>query len=202
VADALLNPQDRAYSVPELFEFLAQGGLQFGRWLSQAPYSPRCGVMVTLPQAGRIARLAAPDQFAAVELFRGTMVTHSVVACRDDHPHGTAQFDLAAHSGTAWRAWVPIRLPDTVCVQERLPPGASAVLINRTHTYRDLVMPIDAAEKRLFDRVDGVRALGEIADDVPPAMARDFFERLSWWDQVVFDLSPQPPWQPALARGR
>jgi SAM-dependent methyltransferase len=202
VADALLNPQDRAYSVPELFEFLAQGGLQFGRWLSQAPYSPRCGVMAKLPQADRIARLAAPDQFAAVELFRGTMVTHSVVACRDDHPHGTAQFDLAAHSGTAWRAWVPIRLPDTVCVQERLPPGASAVLINRTHTYRDLVMPIDAAEKRLFDRVDGVRALGEIADDVPPAMARDFFERLSWWDQVVFDLSPQPPWQPALARGR
>jgi hypothetical protein len=63
-------------------------------------------------------------------------------------------------------------------------------------------MPIDATEKRLFDRVDGVRTLGEIAADAPPAMARDFFERLSWWDQVVFDLSPQPPWQPALARGR
>jgi SAM-dependent methyltransferase len=202
VADALLNPQDRAYSVPQLFEFLARGGLRFGRWLSQAPYSPRCGVMATLPQAGRIARLAAPEQFAAVELFRGTMATHSVVACRDDHPHGAPPPDLAAHADSAWRAWVPIRLPDTICVQERLPPGASAVLINRTHTYRDLVMPINATEKRLFDRVDGVRALGEIADDVAPAMARDFFERLSWWDQVVFDLSPQPPWQQAPARGR
>jgi hypothetical protein len=67
------------------------------------------------------------------------------------------------------------------------------VLINRTHTYRDLVMPINATEKRLFDRVDGVRTLGEIADDAPPAMARDFFERLWWWDQVVFDRSrPRP----------
>ena len=74
-------------------------------------------------------------------------------------------------------------------MQERLPPGASAVLINRTHTYRDLVMPIDATEKRLLDRVDGVRTLGEIAEDAAPAMARDFFERLGWWDQVVFDKS-------------
>jgi hypothetical protein len=56
-------------------------------------------------------------------------------------------------------------------------------------------MPIDAAEKRLFDRVDGVRTLGEIADDVPAAMARDFFERLGWWDQVVFDSSRQGPGQ-------
>jgi len=189
VADALLNPQDRAYSVPQLFEFLAQGGLRFGRWLSQAPYSPRCGAIATLPQAGRIARLAAPDQFAAIELFRGTMVTHSVVACRDDHLHGALPYELTADSDTAWRAWVPIRMPDTICVQERLPPGATAVLINRTHTYRDLVMPIDATEKRLFDRVDGVRTLGEIVQDTPPRMAQDFFERLGWWDQVVFDKS-------------
>ena len=33
---------------------------------------------------------------------------------------------------------MPIRLPDTICVQERLPPGAAGVLINQTHTYRDL----------------------------------------------------------------
>ncbi|MEI6318898.1 MAG: class I SAM-dependent methyltransferase [Pseudomonadota bacterium] len=193
VADALLNPQDRAYSVPQLFEFLAQGGLRFGRWLSQAAYSPRCGVMATLPQAGRIARLAVPEQFAAVELFRGTMVMHSVVACRDDHPDGTPPYDLGEHADHAWRTSVPIRLPDTICVQERLPPGAAAVLINRTHSYRDLVLPIDAAERYLFDRVDGIRTLGEIADGVPSAMAHDFFERLGWWDQMVFDRSSLHP---------
>jgi SAM-dependent methyltransferase len=190
VADALLNPQDRAYSVPQLFEFLAQGGLRFGRWLQQAPYSVLCGALASLPQAGRIAALAPAEQFAAVELFRGTMATHSVVAYRDDHPGGAPQPGLA---DDAWQHGVPIRLPDTVCVQERLPPGAAAVLINRTHPCRDLVMPITAAEKRLFDAVDGTRTLAAIAEGAPTLMVRSLFERLGWWDQVVFDRSNAPP---------
>ena len=44
LADALLHPQDRAYSVPQLFDFIKAGGLTFGRWVKQAPYTPslRC----------------------------------------------------------------------------------------------------------------------------------------------------------------
>ena len=38
---------------------------------------------------------------------------------------------------------------------ERLPPGVAAVLINRSHTYRDIYLPIDAREKRMFDAIDG-----------------------------------------------
>jgi len=194
VADALLNPQDRAYSIPQLFDFLERGGLTFGRWLSQAPYSPRCGAMATIPQARRLAQLAVAEQFASVELFRGTMVSHSVVAYRNDRPGGLPQPSFA---GDGWLGYVPIRLPDTICVQERLPPGAAAVLINRSHTYRDLVLPIDAAERRLLDGVDGNRSIGEIVEAAPPSsqdpsssdIARSFFERLWWWDHVVFDAS-------------
>ena len=58
LADALLHPCDRAYSVPQLLDFLDRGGLRFGRWVRQAAYSPRCGVMAQLPQASRIQRLA------------------------------------------------------------------------------------------------------------------------------------------------
>ena len=191
LADALLNPQDRAYSVPQLFDFLDRAGLSFGRWLSQAAYSPRCGVVAGLPQAPSMAQLAPAEQYAAVELFRGTMVMHSVVAYRSDRPGGSPQPDFA---GEAWCGHVPIRRPDTVCVQDpaRMPSGAAAVLINRQHTDRDLVLPIDAAEKRLLELVDGQRSIAEIA----PALAdreraRDLFERLWWWDQVVFDTSRQ-----------
>ena len=53
-------------------------------------------------------------------------------------------------------------MPDTICVQERLPPGAAAVLINRTHTYTDIYLPIDAQEKKMFDAIDGERTIGEI----------------------------------------
>ena len=48
--------------------------------------------------------------------------------------------------------------------KKRLPPGAAAVLINQNHTYTDLFMPIDSAEKRLFDGIDGNRCIGDIVE--------------------------------------
>ena len=79
LADALLHPQDRAYSVPQLMTFIHDAGLAFGRWLQHAPYSPRCGVMAQLPQSARMAALGTFEQYAAAELFRGTMLTHSAI---------------------------------------------------------------------------------------------------------------------------
>ena len=43
LADALLHPQDRAYSVPQLFDLIEKAGLTFGRWLKQAPYTLTVG---------------------------------------------------------------------------------------------------------------------------------------------------------------
>ncbi|MGD8474190.1 MAG: methyltransferase, partial [Anaerolineae bacterium] len=194
LADALLHPQDRAYSVPQLFEFVERGGLTFGRWLKQAPYSPHCGVMGRIPQAARIAQLPRAGQYAAVELFRGTMLRHSAVLYRSDGPGLSHRIRFA---GDAWPGYVPIRMPDTICVQERtrvplrrLPPGAAGVLINQSHTYTDLYLPIDALEKKLFDAIDGQRTIGEIArEHGQPDAARALFERLWWYDQVVFDAS-------------
>jgi SAM-dependent methyltransferase len=187
LADALLNPQDRAYSVPQLFDFLERGGLTFGRWLQQAPYSPQCGVMAKIPQVSRMAQLALAEQYAAVELFRGTMVVHSVVAYRDDSP-GVRQ--PISFGGDAWLGYVPIRMLDTICVQKKLPPGAAGVLINRTHPYTDIYLPIDAQQKKSFDAIDGERNIDEITRGrMSGDAARTFFERLWWYDQVVFDAS-------------
>ncbi len=88
-------------------------------------------------------------------------------------------------------------MPDTVCVRERLPQGAAAVLISQSHTYHDIYLPIDATELRLLDLIDGDRSVGDIVDQVLPSLqqasgldrARAFFERLWWHDQVVFDIS-------------
>jgi len=81
--------------------------------------------------------------------------------------------------------------------RERLPPGAAGVLINQTHAYRDLFMPIDPTEKRLFDAIDGNSSIASIVERTLPSsqaksqldMARTFFEKLWWYDQVVFDAS-------------
>ncbi len=203
LADALLHPQDRAYSVPQLFDFIARGGLTFGRWIKQAPYSVRCGVVAKIPQAARMTRLSLAEQYAAIELFRGTMVRHSLIAYRNDNPSAPQQIRFADDT---WLGYVPIRMADTVCVRDRLPPGSAAVLINRAHTYKDLIMPIGPTEKRLFDAIDGNRSIGDIARSIGDNagntlssslrttnfdVARKFFERLWWHDQVVFDASRQ-----------
>jgi hypothetical protein len=186
LADALLHPQDRAYSVPQFLEFISEAGLTFSRWVRQAPYSPHCGVMAQLPQASRIAALEPAEQYAAAELFRGTMMSHSVIARRDDRADRARPINF---SDDAWLDYVPVRVPDTVCVLERLPPGAAAVLINRAHTCTDIYLPIDAQEKRLVDAIDGERSIGGIAGNEPRDVCRTLFERLWWHDQVVFDGS-------------
>jgi SAM-dependent methyltransferase len=196
LADALLHPQDRAYSVPQLFDFIEKAGLAFGRWLRQAPYSLRCGVIAKIPQAVRMAQLPAAEQYAAIELFRGTMVRHSVVLYRSN---GTGDSQRVNFTGDAWLSYVPVRMPDTISVQDRLPHGAAAVLINQTHTYRDIFLPIGLPEKQWFDAIDGETTIGAIVHATPSSSARttnhdrarSFFEQLWWHDQVVFDLSRQ-----------
>jgi SAM-dependent methyltransferase len=186
LADALLHPQDRAYSVPQLLDFIAGAGLTFNRWVRQAPYSAHCGLMARLPQAATIAALEPAKQYAAAELFRGAMMTHSVIVRRDDCP---GRSHAIGFSGDPWLDYVPVRVPDTLCVQERLPPGAAAVLINRAHTDTDIYLAIDAKEKLLLDAINGERSIREIAGDTPRDACRVFFERLWWHDQVVFDAS-------------
>jgi SAM-dependent methyltransferase len=192
LADALLHPQDRAYSVPQLLELIENAGLIFGRWLRHAPYSIHCGVIPQLPQFSHISRLPAKEQYAAIELFRGTMGRHSAIIYRNE---GQRSLHNISFDEDAWLGYLPIRTPDTVCIHDRLPAGAAAVLINRTHTYKDLFLVISESEKRLFDAIDGQSKIAEIAEKTLSSSdwesylraTRNFFERLWWHDQVVFE---------------
>src|SRR6516164_5882340 len=190
LADALLHPQDRAYSVPQLYAWLERCGVSFGRWFEQAPYLPQCGAMAGMPHAARLASLAPPLQHAAVELLRGTMTRHSFVAYRDDR-HGESQ--PITFGGGAWRGYVPLRLPWTLSITDRVPLGSVAVLINRAHTYPDLALPIDAAQGRVFAAIDGDRSVDQILRDAARGngdeQARRFVEQLWEYDQIVFDAA-------------
>jgi SAM-dependent methyltransferase len=186
LADALLHPRDRAYSVAQLFAFLHDAGLEFGRWVRQAPYLPECGAIASSPHRSRLEALPPVDRFGAIELFRGTMSRHSAIAYRNDRnvPHS---IDFASD---AWPSYVPVRLPNTVVVRERLPAGAAAVLINRSHTFTDLFLPLDQRELRLFNAIDERRSIDAIANGIADRdFRRSFFEKLWNWDQVVFDAS-------------
>jgi SAM-dependent methyltransferase len=187
IADALLNPRDRSYSVPHLFEFLSRYHLTFERWYSQAPYLPHCGAIATTPHAARLMALPEQERYAAMELWRGGIASHSVIVSRRDAAE-RLRFD-----DQCLMRYVPIRLPGTLCVQERLPTGASGVLLSRYHSFPDLILVIDAEEKRMFDAIDGRRGVQEIVDRASGRnrmeRVRAFFQKLYWYDQVVFDAS-------------
>ena len=187
LTDVLLNPRERSYSVRQVLDTLDRNGLSFRRWYRQAPYLPQCGAIGSTPHAARLAALPEHEQYVAMELWRGTMTSHSVVVHRDDANVARIGFD----SDRAM-ASVPLRLPWTLVVQDGVPAGATAALLNRSHPYRDLVLMLDVREKRLLDRIDGYRSIAEIAvrtDEPERSRALRFFEKLWWYDQVVFDAS-------------
>jgi hypothetical protein len=199
MADALLHPQDRSYTVPELYAWLERCGLCFGRWIEQSPYLPQCGSVARSPHAARLAALPERAQHAATELFRGTMTRHRFIAYGNEM---IARDQCIRFSGEQWLDYVPLRLPWTRCVRDQVPAGSIAVIWNPACGYPDLMMPINSAEDRLLAQIDGRRTLGEIVDRCEPSHSAtrvlQFFERLWQYDQIVFDVSCAEPPLPAL----
>jgi len=180
LADALCNPRDRAYSVHELLGLVGGAGLRFGRWERQAPYLPDCGAISETPHAARIAELPVVEQYSLLELFRGTMTRHTAIAFdADDATSGALDFADPAVGG-----WVPMLMPTAIAVEERLPPGAAAALINRAHDDTDLVLFANRAEYEIFQSIDGDLTIAELG-----APAARFVERLWRHDLVVLDTT-------------
>jgi hypothetical protein len=188
LVDALLNPRDRTYSVPELLDFVERNDLSFSRWYWQAPYSPRCGSITATPHAERLRALPEREQYTEMELLRGLISNHDFVVQQKDRNAGDVRISF---DDERYLRYVPIRRPWTICVEERLPPGTAGVLLNQTHLFPDLYLMIDSQEKQIFEAIDGRRNIGEIveANEEVGWKARDFFDRLWWYDQVVFDTS-------------
>lgn len=188
LADALLHPRDRAYDVPQFLELLRDAGLDFVRWVRQAPYLPSCGAPARTPHAAVMERLPLEERYAAMELFRGTMLRHSAIAY--PNAYGAPAARAVSFEGNEWLKYVPILVAGTIAVRERVPAGAVAVIINRNHTDTDLFLPVTDREERLFFGIDGERTVADICGNAEdPTFARNFFQRLWRWDQVVFDAS-------------
>ena len=187
LVDALLNPRDRTYSVPQIYEFVERNDLKFARWYWQAPYSPQCGAIAETPHAPRLAALSERDQYTQMELWRGLMTNHDFLVYHDNAKNNVKiSFD-----GEQYLRYVPIRRAWTKCVSDQVPPGAAGLLLNQTHMFDDLFLPVNEQEKQMYEAIDGRRNIAEIVEMVKYSspLARDFFEKLWWYDQAVFNLS-------------
>jgi SAM-dependent methyltransferase len=201
LADALLQEQDRAYSVPQLFELLSTCELKFGRWVRQARYLPQCSSLHTTPHARRLAKLPPEEQYAALELFRGDMLRHHLIV----HLPEQANEQVLSFSGRDWQTYIPLRLPDILVSKDRL-PGKAAILLNPANEDSELALPVDELDLKIFNAIDSRRTVADIIQLVaaeqgkkPEAIqgkAHLLFEQLWWYDLVggfilPFKLGPE-----------
>ena len=180
LADALCNPRERSYTTDDVHDLLDRAGLRFLRWERQAPYLPDCGSISETPHAARIAAVSPREQHALVELWRGTMARHTVIAAAADDD-GRHDLDFAALDAAGW---APIVVPTALAVEERLPPGAAAALLNRAHVDTDLVLFVDRPHLERFRSMDGARTVADLGED-----GARFVERLWRHDLVVVDAT-------------
>lgn len=83
--DTFLHPQDRAYSVKEVFEFTRKAGLEFLSWADPMPYCLEAAVPPNHPLCKKIKNL--PDELAAhiCDLLVQDMGTHRWAAAHPDY---------------------------------------------------------------------------------------------------------------------
>ncbi len=188
LADALLNPQERAYSVPQLYDWLERCGLKFGRWYEQAAYLPQCGAIEDAPHGARLQRFPRARNTqrwsSCVERWTGTALspTATTANAKPSRSHSRA---------TPGAASFPFDCRGRGLSRTERRAGVAAVLINPSHAYPDLALFIDAAQERVLTAIDGERSVAEIlrraGGTIGDEQGRQFFRRLWEHDLVVFD---------------
>ena len=190
--DGLLRPEETTFDVPALYELLEQSGLKLQRFLYQAHYFLECSRLAAFPDLlAEVQRLPEPEQFAVAELYRGSMGSHEVVACRDDRPAASWRVGF---DGSDWLHYVPIRNPGLGISEQDLSTKAVARLHWGSHAFPEVSALVDSLQAKLFNAVDGCRTISEVVShagaefDEPAAReyARNFFRSMWVFDYFWF----------------
>lgn len=152
--DTFLHPQDRAYTVPQVLEFLERNGLAFGGWIDNAHYFADAALARLAPEVrGAVAALPPREQWAVVEMLTLEHGMHVFVA----RPAASAGLAVQAEDLQAegWERLVPHWAPGLRRVAAA--PGAFAY-------SRGAAAPVHlgAGQAALLEAADGTRRLVEL----------------------------------------
>jgi SAM-dependent methyltransferase len=185
IVDAFLHVQDRAYSVPEVLDFVRRNGLVFQSWVDAGNYSidklPNGGVL-----EAEARKLPLEDQWAIVEAITLAVDRHTFLVC---HPQRDPDSYSVSCSGDAFLDLIPVR-HHTIAISKERMPGTDRMGVIRD-TMHFTVAPGGAF---LLLTADGRKTIGEILQapqlaSVPAekrvAGAREFFERM-WRNGHIF----------------
>ncbi|WP_043338944.1 methyltransferase [Belnapia moabensis] len=153
--DLLLNPRDRAYTVPDLAALVAAAGLRIACWVEPVRYDPDA----YLPDPRLRARTAAMtpiERAALAEAITGNMGIHILYCRRAEEPEPE-------------RLWED---PDSVPTLREMDGAALAKGLPRDGTLPvtfdglRVNLPLPRLAGAILQRVDGRRSFGAIADEL------------------------------------
>ncbi len=168
--DLLLNPRDRAYTVPELAGLVAEAGLRIACWVEPVRYNPDA----YLPDPRLRARTAAMtplERAALAEAITGNMGIHILYCRRAGEPEPE-------------RSWED---PDAVPTLREMDGAALAKGLPRDGTLPvtfdglRVNLPLPRLAGAILQRVDGRRPFGAIADE----LAANGVSREAFWRDLA-----------------
>jgi SAM-dependent methyltransferase len=150
IVDMLLHPQDRAYSVPEVMQFVEAAGLIFFGWNDNAPY---CADRFLHGQMlEKVLALPIPEQWAIVDNLAALNSRHDFFVRKPQSARFLIRFDTDDFS-----SYVP-----HVRSGAGLAGNASALVVTRSSPEGAVITPISRAEALLLEQADGNRSVSEI----------------------------------------
>ena len=165
--DLLLNPRDRAYTVPQLAELVAAAGLRIACWVEPVRYDPDA----YLPDPRLRARTAAMtpiERAALAEAVTGNMGIHILYCRRAEDPEPERPWEDPEAVPT-------LREMDGAALARGLPRDGTLPV---TFDGLRVNLPLPRLAGAILQRVDGRRSFGAIADELAAnGISREAFGR-------------------------
>jgi SAM-dependent methyltransferase len=183
VVDTYLHPQDRAFSVPEILEFIETNGLRFQNWIDSGEYN--------LDWEELDRDIPEREHWCIAENLKASIPTHHFVVCRPErHSKSSISF-----GGDRWLSYFPRPHPTTI--QSAFQKGTycrSSFGIGGTREYS-----VSPAEAVILTEANGKREVSSIlrhrdfqrwTTSELTSMTRAFFERMWRFGHMHFSKVP------------
>lgn len=186
IVDTFLHPQDRAYSVPEILNFIEENQLQFLDWEDRCNYSTTALIDHNALIHQRLNTLPEREKWAIVELMNYHCGTHRFFI---GHKVNREKIDF---SNLNWKSFVPVIRPQLeVLEQGDLKNGKSAKLKRSWHEFYLHKIGIE-----LMQQVDGNKSINEIikqcnmnGSEIKDQQANSFFKTMQDWGHLMYWLN-------------
>ena len=181
LVDTFLHPQDRAYTVPQVFEFLDAAGLEFQNWIDSVEYWRDSTWGPDSAVAKAVDPLPPKDHWAIVELLRQGAAMHAFTA----RHKGVQAVPVVDVADPEWRKFTPHRSPDFTKVGS----GEYRRGLYRLHCSEIeefVIAKIDG--RRAIDDILSLPELSQIPSDQLDGAFRPFFEQLWKLGHIMITL--------------